>query len=106
MVFPQELMGMFTKNKDTLEAGTVALRIISISFVFSSVSLTSAGVLEGLGMGMPSLIISLCRYVVIILPFAFILTSIYGPVGVWHSFWITEIITAIVAYIIYRKKRA
>lgn len=106
MVFPQELMGMFTKNKDTLEAGTIALRIISISFVFSSVSLTSAGVLEGLGMGMPSLIISLCRYVVIILPCSFVLSSIYGPVGVWHSFWITEIITAIVAYIIYRKKRA
>lgn len=106
MVFPKEIMGLFTQNKDTLEAGAIALRIISISFVFSSVSLTSAGVLEGLGMGMPSLIISLCRYVIVILPCAFILSSLYGPVGVWHSFWITEIITAVVAYLIYQKKKA
>lgn len=106
MVFPKEIMGLFTQNKDTLKAGAIALRIISISFVFSSVSLTSAGVLEGLGMGMPSLIISLCRYVIVILPCAFILSSLYGPVGVWHSFWITEIITAVVAYLIYQKKKA
>lgn len=102
--FPQQLMGMFTTNKKTLEAGTIALRIISLSFVFSSVSLTSGGVLEGLGMGLPSLIISLFRYVVIILPAAFLLSIPYGPIGVWHAFWITEIITSIVAYIIYKKK--
>ena len=100
-VFPKEIMGLFTKNKETLDAGVIALRIISISFVCSSLSLTSGGVLEGLGMGIPSLIISLCRYVVIILPCAYILSSLLGPTGVWHAFWIAEIITAVIAFILY-----
>ena len=98
-------MGLFTKNKETLDAGVIALRIISISFVFSSLSLTSAGVLEGLGMGVPSLLISLCRYVVIILPCAYILSSILGPTGVWHAFWITEVLTAVISLFIYKKKK-
>ena len=104
-VFPKEIMGLFTKNKETLDAGVTALRIISISFVFSSLSLTSGGVLEGLGMGVPSLIISLCRYVVIILPCAYILSSLLGPTGVWHAFWITEVFTAVISLLIYKKKK-
>ena len=104
-VFPKEIMGLFTKNKETLDAGVIALRIISISFVFSSLSLTSGGVLEGLGMGIPSLIISLCRYVVIILPCAYILSSLLGPTGVWHAFWITEVFTAVISLLIYKKKK-
>ena len=52
-------------------------------------------------MGIPSLIISLCRYVVIILPCAYILSSLLGPTGVWHAFWIAEIITAVIAFILY-----
>ena len=104
-VFPKEIMGLFTTNEETLNAGMTALRIISISFVFSSLSLTSGGVLEGLGMGIPSLIISLCRYVVIILPCAYILSSLLGPTGVWHAFWITEVFTAMVSLFIYKKKK-
>ena len=96
LVFPKE---------ETLDAGVIALRIISISFIFSSLSLTSAGVLEGLGMGVPSLLISLCRYVVIILPCAYILSSILGPTGVWHAFWITEVLTAVISLLIYKKKK-
>lgn len=104
-VFPKEIMGLFTTNEETLNAGVTALRIISISFVFSSLSLTSGGVLEGLGMGIPSLIISLCRYVVIILPCAYILSSLLGPTGVWHAFWITEVFTAVISLLIYKKKK-
>ena len=105
-VFPKEIMGLFTKNKETLDAGVIALRIISISFVFSSTNfLVSSVMIEGLGMGIPSLIISLCRYVVIILPCAYILSSLLGPTGVWHAFWITEVFTAVISLLIYKKKK-
>ena len=50
-----------------------ALRIICIGFVVSAVSTTSSGALEGLGKGVPSLVISLCRYVVFIMPLAAVL---------------------------------
>lgn len=50
-----------------------------------------------------SLLISLCRYVVVIIPVAFLLSRLFGAVGVWNAFWITEAITAIISLFIYRK---
>lgn len=102
LIIPEQLISLFTTNSETIQAGAFALRIISIGFIISSISVTSSGALEGLGMGMPSLIISFCRYVLIILPFAFLLSSFVGAVGVWHAFWITEFLTAAASYFIYR----
>ena len=44
------------------------------------------------------LVISLLRYALLILPLAFILSRFTGAVGVWHAFWITEVVTAGIAY--------
>lgn len=55
-------------------------------------------------MGGPSLLISLLRYAVVILPLAFVLNLLWGPVGVWHAFWITEVIAAAVSWAVCRKK--
>ena len=102
LCIPETLIGLFTSNETTISAGAAALRFISAGFIVSSVSVTASGALEGLGKGIPSLIISIFRYVAVIIPAAFILSRIYGAVGVWHSFWITEIITAVIAYFTYR----
>lgn len=103
-LIPSQLIGLFSTNADTIAVGNTALRIISIGFVVSSVSVISSGALEGLGMGSPSLVISLLRYTVLIVPVAFVLSQLWGPTGVWHAFWITELVTAIIAYYLYRKK--
>ena len=75
-----------------------ALRIISAGFVFSAVSVTVSGVLEGVGKGGGSLVISLCRYIIIIIPAAFILSRLIGANGVWHAFWISELLTAFISF--------
>ena len=67
---PGGLIGLFTPNEKTIEIGISALRIISLGFVISAVSVTCCGALEGLGKGAPSLYISLARYVVVIIPAA------------------------------------
>lgn len=103
LMFPHSLMHLFTDNNDTIQLGVNALRIISIGFITSSVSVVSCGALEGLGKGIPSLAISLCRYLLIIIPAAWMLSRMIGPSGVWHAFWITEWVTAVVSYFIYRK---
>ena len=103
LLMPEHLIGMFTTNTETIQIGANALRIISAGFVVSSVSVTSCGALEGLNMGTPSLIISMLRYVILIIPIAFVLSRFLGATGVWHAFWITEWITAGASWIIYRK---
>lgn len=103
LVIPGWLMGLFTHTPETVAAGETALRVISAGFLVSSVSVTSSGALEGLGKGTPSLIISLCRYLVLIIPAAFVLSRIFGPVGVWNAFWVAEAATALVSLVIYRR---
>lgn len=103
MIIPDTLIALFTSNPETIAAGKTALRIISLGFVVSSISVTSSGALEGIGKGVPSLVISLCRYIVVIVPAAFLLCRLIGPTGVWHAFWIAEAIAAVISLNVYRK---
>ena len=103
LLIPDLLMGLFTDSETTIQAGQTALRIISGGFIVSAVSVASSGALEGLGKGGPSLIISLCRYIAVILPAAFVLSRLFGPSGVWHSFWVTEAVTAVISLAVYKK---
>ena len=105
MFIPGQLIGIFTSSQETIAIGVQALRIISIGFIFSAVSVTCCGVLEALGRGMPSLVVSLLRYVVVIIPAAFALSRIsgVGATGVFVAFPVTEIVTCVASYFIYRK---
>lgn len=104
LLFPQQLMRLFTSNPETVLEGEAALRIISAGFLVSAVSVTSSGALEGLGKGTSSLVVSLCRYAVVIIPAAFLLSRLAGPRGVWHAFWIAEAVTAVIAFLVSRRK--
>lgn len=100
---PQWLIGLFTANEQTVQIGVNALHIISLGFAASAVSVSCSGALEGLGKGTPSLLISLARYVVVIIPAAFLFSRLAGARGVWYGFCFTELVTAVFSGFIYRK---
>lgn len=100
LAVPKQLMDIFTDTPQTVEQGAIALRIISAGFIVSAISVVISGTFEALGKGMPSLIISLLRYIAI-LPIAFLMSYLFQAVGVWHSFWITELLSAIVSCVLF-----
>lgn len=102
-LIPERLIGLFISNPETVGIGVTALHIISLGFIVSAMSVTCCGVLEGLGKGRLSLYISLARYVVVILPAAFLFSRFAGADGVWYAFCFSEFLTAGAAYYIYRK---
>lgn len=102
LAMPARLIGLFTSNRETIALGVTAIRIISSGFFVSGISVTVSGTLEGLGMGTPSLMISLCRYVLFIIPGAILLSRVMGANGVWWAFGISECLTALVSAAIYR----
>ena len=106
LTIPATLMGLFTHTPETIRVGETALRLISAGFLTSAVSVTASGALEGLGKGMQSLVISLCRYIVIIIPTAMLLSYTIGATGVWHAFWIAEGLTAIISMLVFRHCKA
>ena len=105
LAVPGRLIALFSDNVETIAAGAGALRIISLGFIVSSVSVAASGALEGLGKGLPSLWISLFRYVIIIIPLAYILSIVlgWGPDGVWMAFWVSEVVSAVFSIIICRR---
>ncbi len=103
LAIPSNIISMFTSNAETVKMGETALRIISGGFIVSAVSVTSCGALEALNKGKESLIISLCRYLIIIVPCAFVLSKFIGANGVWNAFWITEALTAVISFAVYKK---
>lgn len=104
LVFCGQLMGIFTTGAETIAAGKTAIRIISMGFVVSSVSVTVSGTLEGLGKGSMSLAISLLRYLVAIIPAAYVFGKLLGADGIWNCFWFAETAAAVVAWILYKKE--
>lgn len=104
LIIPDKLIGLFTNKTNTIEIGKIALRIISLGFIVSSVPVAVSGALEGLGKGKESLVISILRYIVIMIPLAFFISRIVGATGVWHAFWITEVFMAVISGVICKKQ--
>ena len=90
-------------DAETIAIGTSALRIICVGFIVSTISVVASGSLEGLGMGVQSLVISLCRYIVVIMPLAWLFCRLLGADGIWNAFWVTEVITAGISMVVYHK---
>lgn len=101
--FPTQLLSIFVKNEEKiLEIGTVALRIIGTSFVPIAVTLVIPTYFQAIGMGMQSIDLTILRQIVLLIPLAWIFSFI-GLNYVWLAFPLTEVITAIAAYVLYRK---
>lgn len=97
------ILQMFNANSAMLEIGIVGLRILSLSFVLSTFGILMSGVFESLGKGPLSLIISLLRQFIIIIPLSFLLLPQLGIIGVWVTFPLSEIIASVIAFYFYRR---
>lgn len=94
---PEILLAMFNPSTELLSIGVPALRIISLSFIFAAFGIVSSSMFQALGNGMMSLIVSVIRQLVVILPVAYLL-SLTGSVElVWWSYPIAEVVSVIVS---------
>lgn len=102
-VFPKQIMQAFNASGTMTAIGVPALRIISLSFIFACVSIMACYALQGLSIGVPSMIISAARQVIILLPMAYFLGKAMGVTGVWWAFPITELVVMIAACILLKQ---
>ncbi|MFA9378802.1 MAG: MATE family efflux transporter [Lachnotalea sp.] len=102
-VFPVQILGMFNASDEMLLIGVVALRRISLSFIFAGVCIILLSVFQALGHGMVSLFIAVIRQLGIILPVAFILAKFVGLDAVWFAFPIAEFVSVTLSIIFFKK---
>ncbi|PNV62157.1 MATE family efflux transporter [Clostridium sp. chh4-2] len=100
---PVQLLKMFNASPYMLEIGTPALRLISISFLFAGYCIIVGSVFQALGNGVYSLIVSVARQLVCILPLAYLFARSLGLNSVWYAFPLAEIIAAILSTILFRQ---
>ncbi len=90
-LLPDKLLGLFNASEYMLEIGIPALRIISISFLLAGYSVVCCAVFQALGNGIYSLIVSIARQIVVLLPVAYLLARLGDLNKVWFSYPIAEI---------------
>lgn len=94
---PQTLLGMFDASEDMLAIGVPALRIIGVHFLVAWFCIIASAVFQALGNGVYSLVVSVARQLVVLLPAAYILARLRGLHAVWWAFPIAEIMSVSVS---------
>lgn len=102
-LFPIQLLRMFDASNELLDIGRTALTTISLAFPIIGPAIVGSTTFQALGMGLPSLILSFSRQIIILLPLAYIL-SLTGKLNlVWFAFPLSEVISAVFLVIWLRK---
>lgn len=102
-VFPSQILGTLFDASDTmLTIGVPALRIISLHFILAAISIVISSAFQALGKGMYSLIMSVSRQLVVLLPTAYLLGKYISLNAVWLSFPIAEVASVTLALVLYR----
>lgn len=99
---PHILLGFFKANETMLALGVPAFRAISLSFIFAGFCIITGSVLQAVGNGVLSMLVSIIRQLVVLIPAAYLL-SLTGNVNlVWFSFPIAEIASLVLSAIFLR----
>lgn len=94
---PQVLLGMFSASDDLLKIGIPALRTIGVHYLIAWYCIIAGTVFQALGKAIFSMVVSIMRQLVVLIPAAYLLAKFGGLYMVWWSFPIAEIMSFIVS---------
>jgi len=102
--FPRQLLSLFNASDNMVSLGVPALRKIGIHFPLAAVGIVLGSVFQAFSKSIYSLIISLTRQLIVLIPAAWILARVTGDVNmVWWSFVIAEVCSVILSVTFFKK---
>lgn len=107
-IFAKPFAAFFGLSGETQELCVQAMRIVSLSFLFAGANVAYQGIFQALDAGLESLVISVCRQFLFVLPVAYIFSllarqSMAYMALVWATFLIAEVISVIIASVFMRR---
>lgn len=96
---PTILLGFFEASPEMIEIGVPALRIIGIHFLIAWYCIITSSIFQALGNGVYSMVVSVARQLVVLIPTAFLLSKLGGLQAVWWAFPIAELMSLVVSSI-------
>ena len=100
---PETLLGFFNASPEMESIGIPALRIISFHFPLAAVGIVLGSIYQAFSKSIYSLILSLCRQLVVLIPSAWLLARTGTVTNVWFSFLIAEVVSLVLSLIFFRK---
>lgn len=101
---PDKLLLFFDASPELMRIGVPALRIISIHFPLAGVCIGCGAVFQALGFSLYSMVISLIRQLVVLIPCAYLIGTLTGDVTmVWWAFVVAEFVSAALTAIYFAK---
>ena len=103
LLFPAQLLGLFSASDEMLAFGVPALRIISVTFLFAVTTILCGYFASGLGNGVVNMIGAALRQLVVLVPCLWLLIRTMGIEKAWFAFWVSEVIAC--AYSLWATKK-
>lgn len=102
-LFASQIAGAFNGHAQTVEMSTDFLRILCLAVPFMLFNLQISFTFQAMGMGKQSLILSSLRQGLVNIPLLFIMNKLFGLYGIVWTQLISDVITGVISYIVYRK---
>ena len=102
-LIPGALLGFFNASEEMLRIGIPALRIVSLSFTIAGACIAMGSVFQAFSVSTYSLIISICRQLVVLIPLAWLLSRTGEVTMVWWAFPMAEIVSLILSVFFFRR---
>ena len=104
LLLPDQILSLFNATQEMLRIGRSAMTIIPIGLVLASVSIVCSVLFQAIGNGSYSMYLSLARQLIVLVPVAWLLSTLFHEVtAVWWAFPIAEVFTIIIALIMFAK---
>ncbi len=100
LAVPDRLLLIFNATQNMLDIGIPALKTICLSFIPAAVGISFSNVFQAIGHGFSSLLISVLRQMVVLLPVSFFLAR-FGLSYVWYAFPLAETVSLIASVFIF-----
>ncbi|MDN5341425.1 MATE family efflux transporter [Oceanotoga sp. DSM 15011] len=94
--FPHFLIGIFSKDLELISQGAPALRIASACIWVVGFQVIGSSLFQAIGKAGPALILSMSRQILIFIPMAFLMSNLFGLLGIWLSFPISDGLSALI----------
>ncbi|HHS50537.1 MAG TPA: MATE family efflux transporter [candidate division Zixibacteria bacterium] len=102
LIFPNYIFSAFTKDPELIEHGVPALRIMAMVFPIVGAQLIGAAVFQAMGKAVKAFVLTMTRQAIFLIPLILIGSKLYGTDGVFWSFPISDLLSAVVTVLFVR----
>ena len=102
LLFPAQILGLFTASEAMRSFGIFAMRIMAASYLFCGLSTMISTYFQATEQLMPSMLIQLLRQLLLLIPFMWCLEKLLKITGIWLSFPVAEATTFVLAFLLFQ----